>query len=77
MINPENLAKSKKLKRKAILIILASIVLFFTITYFIGQYASEGLKTMIQGPLALIAATIIITVTLKLNKKVEKLKNNS
>jgi hypothetical protein len=76
MINPENLAKSKKLKRKAIILILGLIVLFFTLTYFIGKYASEELKNMIEEPLALVGAIIIVTITLKLNKKIEKLKNN-
>lgn len=77
MINPENLEKSKKLKRKAIILILGLIVLFFALTYFIGKYASTELKDMIEEPLALVGVVIIITITLKLNKKVEKLKNNS
>lgn len=74
MIDVINLEKSKKLKKKAVLIILGLILLFFVITYFIGHYASEELAETVKGPLAFISSTVIIAITLSLNKKIEELK---
>lgn len=71
MDNQNNLENSKKLKTKAILIILGILVLFFTSTFLIGNYAGKELASELQGPLALIFGGVVIFVTLFFNKKIE------
>lgn len=70
----KNLSEGKKLKTKALILILLMIVAFFVTTFLVGNYAPKETANALSGPIIIVFSVAIVRLVFYFNNKIEKLK---